>query len=210
MVRIVILLGLVILTGNSCAQFGLPPLPREWRGAAGVEGDLFIVYDPDAVLGLGHTGLILAEPGGEGWVRYDQYASAEIDYVRRARRGEAGFAEGITARLPSIFGFTKELVIRRLGQNPGDLVGSWEYAVPVRIDPSLRARIHRAAETRYAEAATLEQAEARTYYLLTNNCQHFLRDLLRAGDLAEEHYFPKNLVWAYLERYVDRSGVTAP
>ncbi len=210
MLRHAVFVGLVILTANACAQFGLPPLPPEWLGAAGGEEDLFIVYDPDAVLGLGHTALIIAEPEGGGWARYDQYASAEIDYGRRARKGEAGFAEGITARLPSIFGYTKEVVIRSLGRKPGDLVSSWEYAVPVRINPALRARIHRAAETRYAAAATTEQAEARWYYLVTNNCQHFLRDVLRAGDLNEDDYFPKNLVWAYLERYVDRSRVTAP
>ncbi len=43
--------------------------------------------------------------------------------------------------------------------------------------------------------------------LVTDNCRHFLRDALRAGDLAEEHDFPKNRVWAYLERHTDRAGI---
>jgi len=43
--------------------------------------------------------------------------------------------------------------------------------------------------------------------LVTDNCRHFLRDVLRAGDLAEEHDFPKNPVWANLDRHTDRAVI---
>lgn len=198
------IVGGILLAG--CAQFGIPDFPPELRSPLRAPGELFVVYHPQSVLGFGHTALIVAAPGGGEFVRYDQYASAEIAYERRVARGEAHFWEAVTSRLPSIGGYTREYVTRRRAPSAAALVGRAEYAVPVAVGAEARRRIYEAAEQRFAEAGELESSEARRYYLVQNNCQHFLLDLLHAGGIPEDHYFPKYLMEAVLEQYRTRDG----
>ncbi len=166
-----------------------------------------MTYHPHTVLGFGHTGVIVAAERPGGYLRYDQYASAEIAYGRRVARGEAAFWEGLTARLPSIFGFTREYVTRREGPSPAALLEPREYLVPIpAVDP---AAVRGAAEARHRDAARLEQPGAPRYYWTANNCQTFVRDLLRAGGPIHEESFPKHFVAAYLENF-RRGTVPAP
>ena len=191
----------VAMLGGGCATFGLPDFPPETRHPPRLPGSLFVVYDPRAVLGFGHTGLILRAPGGRGFVRYDQYASSEIAYDRRLQRGTARFWQSVTARLPAIFGFTRELVVRVEGLSLVGLVRPFEYLIPLPETDFAREKILQAAEIRFQSAARLEQVTAKPYFLLANSCQHFVREVLGAGGPVLDHYFPKGFVAAYLERY---------
>jgi hypothetical protein len=197
-----IVLLVVLLAG--CSQLGLPAFPPELRRPEGLRGEVFVVYDPYTVLGFGHTGLIVgASPSGR-YFRYDQYASAEIAYGEHLREGRAGFLEGVTARLPSIFGLTREVIFRREGSSPAALLAPGEYLVPLAgLDPGA---VRRAAQARYETAAgTLERASARRYVWLFNNCQHFVRDVLRQGGAIPERYFPKWFVSDALARLATAS-----
>lgn len=191
----------VVIMGGGCATFGLPDLPPETRHPPRLMGSLFLVYDPQAVLAFGHTGVILRAPSGRGFVRYDQYASSEIAYDRRLKRGTAHFWETVTARLPAIFGFTRELVVRVEGLSLAGLVRSFEYLIPLPEGDFAMEKIRQAAEMRFQSAARLEQGTARRYFLFANSCQHFVREVLGAGGSVQDHYFPKLFVAAYLERY---------
>jgi hypothetical protein len=190
----------------ACALFGVPEFPPELAAPLRAPGRLFVVYDPWAVLGFGHTGLIVADPSGAGFHRFDQYASSEIDFETRAARGQTRFWEALTARLPPLAGYTRELVTRRSAFSAAALVDGGEYAVPVQVEPGALRAIHGAAEARFREAALLESPRARRYFLFTNNCQTFIQDLLRAGGLPEAEYFPKHLMETYLAQYRSRGA----
>ena len=199
------MLGMALLAwlGTAgCATFGLPEFPEELRHPPRVAGALFVVYDPDAVLGFGHTGLILHDPARGQYLRYDQYASSEIAYGRRIREGTHRFWQVVTSRLPAIFGATKEVVTRQSGASPAALVTPGELLVPVPEPGMDMGAVLEAAEKRFQAASRLEQESAPDYYLLTNSCQHFLRSVLGAGGPIPDHYFPKHFVTHYLERYL--------
>ena len=198
------LFGGLLASLGACSQFGIPDFPPELRPPLQAPGELFVVYHPDAVLGFGHTGLIIAHPEAAGFERYDQYASSEIDYERRHLAGETWFWEALTARLPPLAGGTREYVTRRSASSAGELVNANEFAVPVAVDPAARRAIQSAADARFRDASSLESPEARRYYLLTNNCQTFLIDLLRTGGLPEDEFFPKYLMETYLAQYRER------
>lgn len=177
---------------SACAQFGVPALPEAWRAPERLVGEVFLVYEPYTVLGLGHTGVIVADEAPGRFLRYDQYASAEIAYGGRLAAGTAGFFDSFTARLPSIFGATREYVTRREGPSPAVLLEGTELLLPLRgLDP---ARVRQAAQARYLNARALEQESAPRYFWTANNCQHFVRDVLRAGGTIPERYFPKWMV----------------
>ncbi len=199
-----ILLGCLLLGG--CAQFGVPEFPAQLRDPAVLQGEIFVVYHPHTVLGLGHTGLIISAGERGRYLRYDQYASAEWEYGLRLREGKANFWEAVTARLPSIFGFTREYVTRRDGATPLHLTARGEHVVPIR--GLALAPVRAAAEARYARASRLEQETAARYFWIFNNCHTFLRDVLRAGGPIHEEYFPKHFVAAYLEEF--RGGAPHP
>lgn len=185
----VTLLCTALLTG--CAQFGVPQLPAAYRDPAGQHAAVLLAYDPETVLGFGHTGILVREEDGD-YSRYDQYASAELAYEERLREGSAHFWEAATARLPSIFGFTREVVLRRRGAGPAALVAAGEELVPLPgLDP---APIREAAERRWRNADGLERDSAPRYVWLLNNCHHFVRDVLRTGGTIPEAYFPKHWV----------------
>ncbi len=193
-----------------CATFGLPDFPVELRYPPRVAGALFVVYDPDAVLGFGHTGLIVHDPARGLYLRYDQYASSEIAYGRRIREGTHRFWQVVTSRLPAIFGATKEVVTRQAGASPAALVTPGELLVPVPERGMDIGAVLEAAEKRFQAASRLEQESALDYYLLTNSCQHFLRSVLGAGGPIPDHYFPKHFVTHYLERYLAPANLPPP
>jgi hypothetical protein len=183
---------------GACAQFGVPRLPEAWRAPERLTGAVFLVYEPYTVLGFGHTGVIVAGEAPGVYLRYDQYASAEITYGERLSAGTAGFFEPLTARLPSIFGATREYVTRREGPSPAALLVGAELLLPLHgLDP---ARIRAAAQARYVNARALEQEGAPRYFWTANNCQHFVRDILRAGGTIPERYFPKWMVEDLVEQ----------
>lgn len=176
----------------ACAQFGVPSLPEPWRDPVRLTGEVLLVYHPETVLGFGHTGVIVAADAPGLYLRFDQYASAEIAYGERLRDGTARFWQALTARVPSVFGATREYVTRREGPSPAALLHVGELLLPL---PGLDARrVREAAQARYAAAATLEQEDAPRYFWTANNCQHFVRDVLRAGGAIPERYFPKWMV----------------
>jgi hypothetical protein len=189
---------LAALTEAGCAQFGVPDVPAFRAEPDSRAGGLFLVYDPWAVLGFGHSGLIVADPEGEGFLRYDQYASSEIRYERAVARGTAGILDGFLERLPPFAGFTREYVTRLAAPHPQSLVGAVEYMIPIPAESGAAARVAVEAETRFRSASVLEAETARRYYLFTNNCQTFVRDLLTAGGLSDPPYFPKWHVEALL------------
>jgi len=187
--RVFALLGLALLAG--CAQFGVPQLPPDYQDPARLQDAVLLAYDPDTVLGFGHTAVLVQEADG-GYSRYDQYASAELAYGDRLRAGSARFWEAATARLPSIFGFTREVVLRTRGPRPAELLVAGEALVPLPgLDP---APIRSAAERRWRNADGLERDSAPRYVWLLNNCHHFVRDVLRTGGTIPEAYFPKHWV----------------
>lgn len=182
-------LAAALLTG--CAQFGVPQLPPAYRDPARLHDAVLLAYEPDTVLGFGHTGILVREEDG-GYSRYDQYASAELAYGERLRDGTAHFWEAATARLPSIFGFTREVVLRTRGARAAEMIGAGELLVPLPgLDP---VPIRAAAELRWRRADGLEREGAPRYVWLLNNCQHFVRDVLRSGGPIPEAYFPKHWV----------------
>ena len=181
----------------ACAQFGVPRLPEPWRDPERLTGTVFLVYDARTVLGFGHTGVIVAGDGPGVWLRYDQYASAEIAYGERLRAGTASFWDPIGARLPSIFGATREYVTRREGAAPAALLAGEELLLPLR---GLNAsRVRAAAQARHEQAGALEQEGAPRYFWTANNCKHFVRAVLRAGGPIPERYFPKWMVEDVME-----------
>jgi hypothetical protein len=188
------LLGAGLFAGGGlagCAQFGVPELPPAYRDPHRLADPVLVAYQPDTVLGFGHTGVLIRSEAG-GYDRFDQYASAELAYGERLRDGSAHFWEGLTARLPSIFGLTREAVLRRRGTEPSDLLEPGELLLPLpALDPG---RVRAAAEARWADADGLERNTAARYVWLFNNCHHFVRDILRAGGEIPERYFPKHWV----------------
>lgn len=181
-----------LLALAACAQFGVPRLPEPWRQPERLTGGVFLVYDPHTVLGFGHTGVIVAGGAPGTYLRFDQYASAEIAYGERLSDGTASFWDPVTARLPSIFGATREYVTRREGPSPAALLVGAELLLPVRgLDAG---RVREAAQARYEQAGRLEQESAPRYFWTSNNCQHFVRDVLRAGGPIPDRYFPKWMV----------------
>lgn len=199
-----VLVALLTVVLSGCAQFGVPAVPPAGPPWPDVPpGAVYVVYDPHTVLGFGHTGVIVPAAGepapdpGRAWLRFDQYASAELAYGERLAAGTAHFWQAVTSRLPSIFGLTRERVTRRTGSTPGALLVPGELLVPV---PGLDAAAVRAtAEARHAAAPTLEADTAPRYGWTFNNCQHFVRDVLRAGGPIHERYFPKHFVADYAE-----------
>jgi len=193
-----------------CAQFGVPEVPPELRAEARGEGELYIAYHPWSVLGFGHSGVIVADPGGGGYLRYDQYASSEIELEQRRSQDKAHFWEGFTARLPPLVGLTREFVTRRAAAEAELLLGSEELFIPVPLGSGNARSVHAAGEARHQEAARLDAPGARRYYLLSNNCQHFVRDLLRAAGMPDPPYFPKHhverLISENRERAKNRGG----
>jgi len=194
------LLAVAVLAG--CAQFGVPELPPAYRDPATVQAAVVVAYDPETVLGFGHTGVIVR--GGPGYVRFDHYASAELEYGERLRAGSARFWEGFTARLPSLFGLTRETVVRRDGASLPELVQPGELAVPLPgVDPEA---VRAAAEARWRNADGLDRETAPRYVWVFNNCHHFVRDVVRAGLLTDgatavpDDYFPKHWVEAAIRR----------
>ncbi len=180
-----------------CAQFGVPELPPGYRDTQTLTDPVLVAYHPHTVLGFGHTGVLVRGEAG-GYERYDQYASAELAYGERMRDGAAHFWEGTTSRLPSIFGLTREAVLRRRGERPADLVEPGELLLPV---PGLEPdRVRAAAQARWRNADGLERDTAPRYIWLFNNCHHFVRDVLRAGGAIPERYFPKHWVQDAIER----------
>ncbi len=196
---------LLVAVVGGCAAFGLPDFPPQWRAPAAVEGALFVVYDPQAVLGFGHTALIVRAAAGGPYYRYEQYASSEIAYHRHTRAGGAGMFEWFTARAAAIFGATREFVTRREASAPALLVATFEVLVPVPEAGMDLAAIRRAAEGRYRAARKLEQETAPAYFLLSNSCQHFLRATLGAGGPMPDDFFPKNFAQSYLDLYQARA-----
>jgi hypothetical protein len=188
---------LLCLALAACAQFGVPALPESWRDPVRLTGEVFLAYDPHTVLGFGHTGVIVTGEGPGLYLRFDQYASAEIAYGGRLRDGTAGFWDPLTARLPSILGATREYVTRREGTAPAALLEGEELLLPLRGLNA--ARVRAVAEARYEQAGALEQESARRYFWIANNCQHFVRDVLRAGGPIPERYFPKWMVEDLIE-----------
>jgi hypothetical protein len=183
---------LLCLALAACAQFGVPSLPEAWRQQGRLTGDVFLVYEPNTVLGFGHTGVIVVSDVPGTYLRFDQYASAEVAYGKRLHDETAGFWDPITARLPSIFGVTREYVTRREGGSPSALLLPGDVLLPV---PGLdAARVRAAAQARHELAASLEAESAPRYFWTANNCQHFVRDALRAGGPIPERYFPKWMV----------------
>ena len=192
---------LLIAVAGGCAAFGLPDFPPEWRAPGAVKGGLFVVYDPQAVLGFGHTALIVRASQGSPYYRYEQYASSEIAYQRHIREGSAGMFEWFTARAAAIFGATREYVTLREAPGPARLVAPFEVLIPVPAAGMDLAAIRRAAERRYRAARKLEQETAPAYYLLSNSCQQFLRATLGAGGPIPGDFFPKHFAQAYLDRH---------
>jgi hypothetical protein len=181
----------------ACAQFGVPRLPDRWRDAERLPGTVFLVYDARTVLGFGHTGVVVEGDVPGAWLRFDQYASAEIAYGGRLRAGTAGFWDPVTARLPSIFGATREYVTRRESAAPAALLAGEELLLPMH---GLNAgHVRAAAQARFEQAGALEQESAPRYFWTANNCQHFVRDVLRAGGPIPERYFPKWMVEDLIE-----------
>jgi hypothetical protein len=183
-----------------CAQLGVPAVPPLPAAGPWPADAVYVAYDPHTVLGFGHTGVIVsasAPRGGAGggfgdWLRFDQYASAELAYGERLQAGTTRFWEPVTARLPSIFGLTRERVTRRAGPTPAALTAPGERLLRV---PGLdAATVRAAAEARHGDAATLEAPGALRYGWTFNNCHHFVRDVLRAGGPIHERYFPKHFV----------------
>jgi hypothetical protein len=195
------------LAAGGCAQFGVPEPPPALRDPAALSGALFVAYQPHTVLGLGHTGVIVADESPGRFLRFDQYASAELTYGRRLAEGRAWFWEALTARLPSIFGLTREVVTRRAGSAPVALLEPGELLVPVPgVAPGL---VREAAQARFSSAGGLERESARRYFWSANNCHHFVRDVLRAGGPIHERYFPKHFVADTLAKGA-ASGPTPP
>lgn len=188
----------VLLFG--CAQFGVPDLPPRPKIGETL-APVYVVYHPTTVLGFGHTGLMVAVASGRGYLRYDQYASAEIDYLRRNALGQTWFWEGLTARLPSIFGLTREFMTRRRAAFPWLLLGPGESMVP--MPGVLPGPVRRVAEARFRKADGLERESAPRYFWTANNCHHFVRDALRAGGAIPERTFPKHFIEDVLEGKVD-------
>ena len=196
-----------LLSVGGCAQFGVQEFPPGLRDPAAVRGTVFVAYQPYTVLGLGHTGVIVVGERPGGYLRFDQYASAEIAYGRRLAEGRAWFWEALTARLPSILGLTREVVTRRAGPAPAALLEPGELLVPV---PGVApGPVRAAAEARFAMAGGLERESARRYFWSANNCHHFVRDVLRAGGPIHERYFPKHFVADTLAKGA-ASGPTPP
>lgn len=190
-----VLLAVALLAG--CGQFGVPELPPAYRDPDRSDAAVLVSYDPWTVLGFGHTGIIVRE-AQTGYVRYDQYASAELEYGERSRAGSARFWDGVTARIPSILGLTRETVTRRTGATPAQLLLPGELGVPL---PGVDATaVREAAATRWRNAEGLERDTAPRYVWLFNNCHHFVRDVLRAGGGIPEDYFPKHWVEAAIRR----------
>ena len=189
------LLAAILLAG--CAQFGVPELPPGYRNPQNLTDPVLIAYRPDTVLGFGHTGVLVRGEAG-GYERFDQYASAELAYGERLRDGSARGWEGATSRFPSIFGLTREAVLRRRGERAADLVEPGELLLPLPgLDP---ARVRAAAQARWRNADGLERDTAPRYIWLFNNCHHFVRDVLRAGGAIPERYFPKHWVQDAIEQ----------
>jgi len=181
-----------VLALAGCAQFGVPAVPTALARPPWPPTAVYLVYEPHTVLGLGHTGVIVPAAAPGLWLRFDQYASAELVYGDRVRAGAARFWEPVTARLAAIFGLTRERVLRRGGPSPRALRAPSEHLLPV---PGLdAAAVRAAAEARHAAAAALEAAGAARYWWAFNNCQHFVRDVLRTGGAIPERYFPKHFV----------------
>jgi hypothetical protein len=196
-----IFLAIALLAG--CAQFGVPELPPAYRDPAMVHEAVVVAFDPGTVLGFGHTGLIV-RVSPSGYMRYDQYASAELEYGERLQAGSARFWEGLTARLPSVFGLTRETVVRREGPAVAALLLPQELAVPLPgVDPQA---VRAAAESRWRNADGLERESAPRYVWLFNNCHHFVRDVLHdvllpgGGPAVPDDYFPKHWVEAAIRR----------
>lgn len=199
----VLSLGLLLACAvpGGCAQWGTPEIPAALRGPGARAERLFLTYHPESVMGFGHLGVVVREPGTSRLLRYDQYASSEVILDQRQRTYDAHVLEGITYRLPAVFGFTRERVIRRSGDTLPAVLDPWDDWIPVRISAAQQRAAFAAAEARWRSARRVEQPGARTYYLLTNNCQHFVLEVLRAARLPAERYFPKPLVKDYIRRY---------
>lgn len=175
-----------------CAQFGVPVVPPLPPAGPWPPTAVYVVYDPHTVLGFGHLGVVVPAADGTGWLRFDQYASAELRYDERLRAGTAHFWEAVTDRVPSVLGLTRECVTRRRGPSPAALLAPGELLLRV---PGLdAAAVRRAAEARHAAASTLDAPGAPRYSWTSRNCQHFVRDVLRAGGPIHEDYFPKTFV----------------
>lgn len=188
---------LAVLLG-ACSQFGLPHAPPELWYPPHAEGRLFLVYDPETVQGFGHTGVIVVQADGDGYLRYDVQAASEAVWERRVAAGEAGWLEGLWARIEAIMGWTTELVHRGVGPTPAALMGPGELLVPIRdLDV---AAVREAAEARWRQAREPESPTAPDYSWAFNNSQDFVRGVLRAGGPIPERYFPKHLAEAYLRR----------
>lgn len=189
------LLTACLLAG--CAQFGVPELPPGYRNPQQLTDPVLVAYHAHTVLGFGHTGVLVRDEAGS-YERFDQYASAELAYGERMRDGSAHVWQGATSRLPSIFGLTREAVLRRRGERPADLLEPGELLLPLPgLDP---VRVRTAAEARWRNADGLERNTAPRYIWLFNNCHHFVRDVLRAGGAIPERYFPKHWVQDAIER----------
>ena len=199
-----VVLAVVLVSALAgCSQFGVPDMPPP-PGPVARWAPVYVAYHPTTVLGFGHTGILVTDASGRGYLRYDQYASAEIDYLRRDAAGETWFGEGLTARLPSILGLTREFVIRRAAPTPGALLEPGESLLPVA--GVLPGPVLRMAETRFRAADGLERETARRYFWMGNNCHHFVRDVLREGGAIPERYFPKHFIEALLADQPDEEG----
>jgi hypothetical protein len=193
--------ALLSLAVAGCAQFGVPRLPEAWQAPQRLTGDVFLVYHPETVLGFGHTGVIVAGPTQGTYWRFDQYASAEMAYGERLRDGTATFWDPLTARLPSIFGATREYVTRRAGPTPAALLMGGELLLPLRGLDGLQVRA--AAQARFERADGLERDTAPRYFWTANNCHHFTRDVLRAGGPIPERFFPKWMAEDVVEKMAE-------
>jgi hypothetical protein len=188
------LLGSLLL---GCAQFGVPELPPAYADPHAQHEPVLVAYDPESVLGFGHTAVLVRLPGGS-YERYDHYASAELVYAQHRHDGDTGLLEGVTARLPSIFGLTREAVRRRSSDQAAELLLSGEVLIPL---PGLDAgQVRSAALARWSSASGLEQESAPRYFVTSNNCHHFTRAVLRSGGTIPEDYFPKYWVAAAIAR----------
>jgi hypothetical protein len=179
-----------------CAQLGVPDVPAELGEPPWHPDGVYVAYLADTVVGFGHTAVLVRGHSG-GWIRFEQLASAEVRYGSRLRDSTARGWETVTARMPSILGLTREVVVRLEGESPASLRYAGEQLLPI---PGLdAAAVREAAERRWAAAPALEAPTAPRYWWMFNNSHHFTRDILSAGGEIHDRYFPKHFIQAYLD-----------
>ncbi|MDH4224156.1 MAG: hypothetical protein OEW12_00745 [Deltaproteobacteria bacterium] len=195
------LIGLAAVFLAGCAQTGLPSFPDPWGYPPQVSASLAVAYHPSSVMGLGHTAVIVTGDQPGRFLRFEQFASSEWDYGVRLTMGTDRFWQVVTSRLPPLMGLTRERVIRREGATLASLVDPGEITIPLEGTPQARQNILDAAQARFAVSQISESPSAKRYWLATNNCHHFTRQILAAGGVDAPRYFPKHQVEDWLKDF---------